>query len=73
MPKSLVFRKKTDPLDGKLVDYKNIDLLEKYLSSRGKILPSRITGVRPKNQRLLAQAIKRARFLGLLPYLRNNE
>lgn len=73
MPKSLVFRKKSDPLDGKFIDYKNIDLLEKYLSSRGKILPSRITGVRPTNQRLLAQAIKRARFLGLLPYLRNNE
>ncbi|MBN1783697.1 MAG: 30S ribosomal protein S18 [Alphaproteobacteria bacterium] len=73
MPKSLVFRKKSDPLNGKLIDYKNIDLLEKYLSVRGKILPSRITGVTPTNQRALAQAIKRARYIGLLPYVKNNK
>ncbi|MBN2675859.1 MAG: 30S ribosomal protein S18 [Alphaproteobacteria bacterium] len=73
MPKSLVFRKKSDPLDGKILDYKNIPLLEKYLSDRGKILPSRITGVKPANQRRLAQAIKRARYIGLLPYVQNNK
>ena len=73
MPKSLVFRKKADPLEGKFIDYKNINLLEKYLSDRGKILPSRITGVRASNQRKLAKEIKRARYIGLLPYVRNNK
>jgi ribosomal protein S18 len=42
---------------------------ERYISERGKIVPSRITAVSAKKQRELAQAIKRARFLGLLPYL----
>ncbi len=73
MVKSLVFRKKSDPLEGKVIDYKNIVLLEKYISERGKILPSRITGVKPKNQRQLALAIKRARIIGLLPFVRNNK
>ncbi len=73
MVKSLVFRKKTDPLKGKVIDYKNIALLEKYVSERGKILPSRITGVSAKNQRELAVAIKRARVIGLLPFVRNNK
>ncbi|MHA1540866.1 MAG: 30S ribosomal protein S18 [Alphaproteobacteria bacterium] len=73
MPKSLVFRKKSDPIEGKLIDYKNLELLKAYLTPRGKILPSRITGVTPKNQRRLATAIKRARYLGLLPYVRNNK
>ena len=73
MPKSLVFRKKSDPLKGKFIDYKNIPLLEKYISDRGKILPSRITGVTAYNQRKLALAIKQARYIGLLPYIRNNK
>ncbi len=51
------------------IDYKDIKLLQRFLSERGKIVPSRITAVSTKKQRELAQAIKRARFLALLPYL----
>ena len=52
-----------------LIDYKNVKLLQKYISERGKMIPSRITSVSAKKQRELAVAVKRARFLGLLPYL----
>jgi small subunit ribosomal protein S18 len=51
------------------IDYKDIKLLQRFISERGKIVPSRITAVSVKRQRELAQAIKRARFLGLLPYM----
>ncbi|HXG17878.1 MAG TPA: 30S ribosomal protein S18 [Methylomirabilota bacterium] len=51
-----------------VIDYKNIDLLSKYVTERGKILPSRITGVSAKYQRKLKKAIKRARASALLPY-----
>ena len=51
------------------IDYKDVRLLSRFLSERGKIVPSRITAVSAKKQRLLAQAIKRSRFLGLLPYV----
>ena len=51
------------------IDYKDVRLLSRFISERGKIVPSRITAVSAKKQRLLAQAIKRARFLGLLPYV----
>jgi small subunit ribosomal protein S18 len=51
------------------IDYKDVRLLSRFISERGKIVPSRITAVSAKKQRLLAQAIKRARFLGLLPYM----
>jgi small subunit ribosomal protein S18 len=51
------------------IDYKDVKLLQRFLSERGKIVPSRITAVSAKKQRLLAQAIKRARFLALLPYV----
>ena len=50
------------------IDYKDVRLLGRYISERGKIVPSRITAVSAKKQRELAKAIKRARFLGLLPY-----
>tara|TARA_B100000686_G_C16486588_1_gene809950 strand:+ start:122 stop:316 length:195 start_codon:yes stop_codon:yes gene_type:complete len=55
--------------DAPKIDYKDIRLLQRFLSERGKIVPSRITAVSAKKQRELAQAIKRARYLGLLPYL----
>ncbi|MDU6939392.1 MAG: 30S ribosomal protein S18, partial [Haemophilus parainfluenzae] len=49
-------------------DYKDIATLKNYISESGKIVPSRITGTRAKYQRQLARAIKRARYLALLPY-----
>ena len=67
-----VRRRKTCPFSGAnapKIDYKGIRLLGRFISERGKIVPSRITAVSSKKQRELAQAIKRARFLGLLPYL----
>jgi small subunit ribosomal protein S18 len=51
------------------IDYKDVALLKKFLSPRGKILPSRITGVSAKYQRELSLAIKRARQLALVPYV----
>ena len=50
------------------IDYKDLNLLKAYVSESGKIVPSRITGTSAKYQRQLADAIKRARFLALLPY-----
>lgn len=54
--------------DGAEVDYKNVDLLRAYTMESGRITPSRITGVSAKEQRQLTLAIKRARYLALLPY-----
>ena len=62
-------RRKTCPFSGTnapKIDYKDVKLLQRYVSERGKIVPSRITAVSTKKQRELARAIKRARFLGLL-------
>ena len=53
------------------IDYKNIDLIKRYTTEKGKILPSRVTSVCTKKQRELALAVKRARFLALLPYVSN--
>ena len=50
------------------IDYKDISLLKNYITESGKIVPSRITGTSAKYQRQLSTAIKRARFLALLPY-----
>lgn len=50
------------------IDYKDLDTLKAYVSETGKIVPSRITGTKAKYQRQLSSAIKRARFLALLPY-----
>ncbi|HBG33996.1 MAG: 30S ribosomal protein S18 [Alphaproteobacteria bacterium GWC2_42_16] len=65
-------RRKTCPFSGQdaiKIDYKDVKLLQKFTTERGKIIPSRITAVSQKKQRELAQAIKRARFLALMPYL----
>ena len=51
------------------IDYKDIDLLRKFVTERGKILPRRITGLTSKQQRDLALAIKRARIVALLPFI----
>ena len=64
-------RRKSCPFSGPnapAIDYKDVKLLSRYISERGKIVPSRITAVSAKKQRELARAIKRARFLALLPY-----
>jgi len=65
-------RRKSCPFSGanaQVIDYKDVRLLTKFISERGKIVPSRITAVSTKKQRLLAKAIKRARNLALLPYI----
>jgi small subunit ribosomal protein S18 len=51
------------------IDFRDTKTLSRYVSERGKIVPSRITAVSNKKQRELAQAIKRARYIGLLPYV----
>ncbi|MBI1999538.1 MAG: 30S ribosomal protein S18 [Parcubacteria group bacterium] len=53
----------------KHIDYKDTETLKKFLDQHGRLLPRRITGVSAKNQRTIAQAVKNARFMGLLPYL----
>ena len=73
MAKQVFFRrKKSCPFsgeDGLKIDYKDVKMLSRYISEKGKIIPSRITSVSAKKQRELARAIKRARHLGLLPYV----
>ena len=65
-------RRKSCPFSGPnapVIDYTDVKMLLRFISERGKIVPSRITAVSRKKQRELAKAIKRARFLGLLPYI----
>ena len=65
-------RRKSCPFSGPnapKIDHKDIKLRQRFVSERGKIVPSRITAVSAKKQRELARAIKRARFLALLPYV----
>ena len=64
-------RRKSCPFSGAnapVIDYKDTRLLQRYVSERGKIVPRRITAVSAKKQRELARAIKRARYLALMPY-----
>ena len=73
MNKQVFFKKKKScPFsgeDGIKIDYKDVKLLSRYISEKGKIIPSRITSVSAKKQRELARAIKRARYLALLPFV----
>ena len=65
-------RKKASPFahaDAPQIDYKDVKLLQRFVSERGKIVPRRITAVTAKEQRQLAKAVKRARELALLPYV----
>ena len=67
-------RKKTCPFSGphgKDIDWKDVRTLSRFVSERGKMMPSRITAVSQKKQRELAKAVKRARFMGLMPYMNN--
>ncbi|MFT4287377.1 30S ribosomal protein S18 [Nocardioides sp.] len=73
MPKKPVqpFRKRRKPLlapDVTHVDYKDVDLLRKFISDRGKIRSRRVTGLTPQQQRAVTRAVKNARELALLPY-----
>ena len=64
-------RRKSCPFSGPnapKIDYKDVKLLARFVSERGKIVPSRISAVSAKKQRELSNAIKRARFLALMPY-----
>lgn len=64
------YRRRVSPIKPEeKIDYKDVDLLRKYITERGKILPRRITGLTAKQQRDLTQAIKRARLLALLPFI----
>lgn len=54
------------------IDYKDTDLLQRFMNDQGKILPRRVTGTSAKYQRQLSRAIKRARFLGMIPYVAEN-
>jgi small subunit ribosomal protein S18 len=53
----------------KHIDYKDIDILKKFLNANAKIMPRRKTGLIAKNQRKLTEAVKRARFMGLIPFV----
>ena len=69
--KKVLKRKKRNPFlpkDVKYVDYKNTELLEKFINSHGKILAARVTGLTANQQRAMSKAIKRSRQMALLPY-----
>jgi len=64
------YRRRISPIKpGEPIDYKDVDLLRKFITERGKILPRRITGLTAKQQRDLTISIKRARILALLPFI----
>jgi small subunit ribosomal protein S18 len=65
-----VSRQRTSPIHaGEVINYKNVDLLRRFITEQGKILPRRLTGVTAKEQRHLAKAVKQARILGFLQFL----
>jgi small subunit ribosomal protein S18 len=67
---SSFFKKRLSPIKpGDPIDYKDIDLLKKFITERGKILPRRLTGLTAQQQRDLTNAVKRARILALLPFV----
>ena len=68
--KMTYFRRRVSPIKpGDPIDYKDVDLLKKYVTERGKILPRRITGLTAKQQRDLTRSIKRARIVALMPFV----
>ena len=67
---SSFFKKRLSPIKpGDPNDYKDVDLLKKFITERGKILPRRLTGLTAKQQRDLTNAVKRARIVALLPFV----
>lgn len=64
------YRKRLSPIPpSQPIDYKDIELLRKFITERGKVLPRRITGLTAKQQRDLTTAVKRARLIALLPFV----
>ena len=69
-PSNSFFKKRLSPIKpGDPIDYKDVDLLKKFITDRGKILPRRLTGLTAKQQRDLTTAVKRARIVALLPFV----
>ena len=67
---SSFFKKRLSPIKpGDPIDYKDIDLLKKFITERGKLLPRRMTGLTAKQQRDLTLSVKRARIMALLPFV----
>jgi len=67
---SSFFKKRLSPIKpGDQIDYKDVDLLKKFITERGKILPRRLTGLTAQQQRDLTNAVKRARIVALLPFV----
>jgi small subunit ribosomal protein S18 len=67
---SSFFKKRLSPIKpGEPIDYKDVDLLKKFITERGKILPRRLTGLTAQQQRDLTTAVKRARIVALLPFV----
>lgn len=67
---SSFFKKRLSPIKpGDPIDYKDVDLLKKFITERGKILPRRLSGLTAQQQRDLTNAVKRARILALLPFV----
>ena len=70
---SSFFKKRLSPIKpGDPIDYKDVDTLKDFITETGKIIPARLTGTRARYQRQLGDAIKRARYLALLPYTDNH-
>ncbi len=66
----VIYRRKSSPLKvNEVIDYKDVELLSKFLNEQGKILPRRITGLTTKQQTKITKAVKRARILSLLPFV----
>jgi len=63
-------KKVTCPLDGQNIDYKNVELLKKYITKFGKIIPRYYTWVSLKNQKKLSNAIKKSRMMALIPFVK---
>lgn len=73
--KSFRPRKRTCPFSGKnaqTIDWKDVNMLNRYVSGSGKIMPARMNYIRPAKQKELTRAIKRARFMGLMPFVRED-
>jgi small subunit ribosomal protein S18 len=65
-----IYRRKLSPLKTTdVIDYKDVELLSKFLTEQGKILPRRVTGLTTKQQTRLTKAVKKARILALLPFI----